>query len=61
MITRLHRFADLLANSVSSTALESGGFPTPAVNSGGRWFETDPDPRIQFEMNRDDRDRHSGG
>jgi hypothetical protein len=41
--------------------MESGGFTTPAVNSGGRWLETDPDPRIRFEMNRDDRDRRSGG
>jgi len=40
--------------------MESGGLPTPAVNSGGRWFETDSDPRIRFEMNRDDRDRRSG-
>jgi hypothetical protein len=42
------------------SATESGGFPTPAVNSGGRRFETDPDPRIRFEMNRDDRDRRAG-
>jgi hypothetical protein len=34
-------------------------FPAPAVRSGGRWFETDPDPRIRFEMNRDDRDRRA--
>ena len=34
-------------------------FATPAVRSGGRWFETDPDPRIRFEMNRDDRDRRA--
>ena len=44
-----------------ASATEFGGFATPAVNSGGRWFETDPDPRIRFEMNRDDRDRRSGG
>jgi hypothetical protein len=32
----------------------------PAVRSGGgRWPETDPDPRIRFEMNRDDRDRRA--
>jgi hypothetical protein len=30
-----------------------------AVRSGGRWLETDPDPRIRFEMNRDDRDRRA--
>jgi hypothetical protein len=34
-------------------------FPGPAVRSRGRWFETDPDPRIRFEMNRDDRDRRA--
>jgi hypothetical protein len=39
--------------------MEAGGFPTPAVNSGGR-FETDWDPRFRFEMNRDERDRRSG-
>ena len=44
-----------------ASATESGGFSTPAANSGGRWFETDPDPGIRFEMNRDDRDRRSGG
>jgi hypothetical protein len=27
----------------------------------GRPFETDPDLRIRFEMNRDDRDRRLGG
>lgn len=42
----------------SASEFDSSG---PAVRSGGRWFETDPDPRIRFEMNRDDRDRRSGG
>jgi hypothetical protein len=32
----------------------------PAPQSG-RPFETDPDPLIRFEMNRDDRDRRLGG
>ena len=45
VVTRLHRFADLLANSVSGTALESAGFPTPAANSSGHWFETDQGQR----------------
>jgi hypothetical protein len=48
-------------SNARASATESGGFPTPAVNSGGRRFETDPDPHIRFEMNRDDRDRRSGG
>jgi len=55
-----HLKARVPANARGS-ATESGGFPTPAVNSGGRRFETDPDPHIRFEMNRDDRDRRSGG
>jgi hypothetical protein len=54
-----HPKARVPANARGS-ATESGGFPTPAVNSGGRRFETDPDPRIRFEMNRDDRDRRAG-
>jgi hypothetical protein len=54
-----HLKARVPANARGS-ATESGGFPTPAVNSGGRRFETDPDPRIRFEMNRDDRDRRAG-
>ena len=48
-------------SNARASATEFGGFPTPAVNSGGHLFETDPDPRIRFEMNRDDRDRRSGG
>ena len=47
-------------SNARASATESGGFATPAVNSGGRWLETDPDPRIRFEMNRDDRDRRNG-
>ena len=43
------------------SAADSDVFAGPAVRSGGRWLETDPDPRIRFEMNRDDRDRRSGG
>jgi hypothetical protein len=54
-----HPKARVPANARGS-ATESGGFATPAVNSGGRWLETDPDPRIRFEMNRDDRDRRNG-
>jgi hypothetical protein len=54
-----HLKARVPANARGS-ATESGGFTTPAGNSGGRWFETDPDPRIRFEMNRDDRDRRAG-
>jgi hypothetical protein len=31
------------------------------VSPRGRPFETDPDPNIRFEMNRDDFDRRHGG
>ena len=36
---------------------------TPLNSSprGGRFFETDPDPRIRFEMNRDYFDHREGG
>jgi hypothetical protein len=46
------------ANALGSIAARDV-FPGPAVRSRGRWFETDPDPRIRFEMNRDDRDRRA--
>jgi hypothetical protein len=36
--------------------------PATVVAPRGRPFETDPDPSVRFEMNRDDFDRrHSGG
>jgi hypothetical protein len=39
-----------------------GGARGAAVSTRGRPFETDPDPNIRFEMNRDDFDRrHNGG
>ena len=44
-----------------ASAADSNVSSESAARSGGRWFETDPDPRIRFEMNRDDRDRRSGG
>jgi len=50
-----------LPSDARGSAVDSDVFPVPAVRSGGHWFETDPDPRIRFEMNRDDRDRRSGG
>jgi len=53
-----HLKARVPANAHGSAAA-SDAFPGPAVRSGGRWFETDPDPRIRFEMNRDDRDRRA--
>jgi len=53
-----HLKAGVPANAHGSVAAPDA-FPRPAVRSGGRWFETDPDPRIRFEMNRDDRDRRA--
>jgi hypothetical protein len=53
-----HLKARVPANARGSVATPDA-FAGPAVRSGGRWVETDPDPRIQFEMNRDDRDRRA--
>ena len=53
-----HLKARVPANAHGSIAAPDF-FPAPAARSGGRWFETDPDPRVRFEMNRDDRDRRA--
>jgi hypothetical protein len=53
-----HLKANLPANAHGSVVAPDA-LPGPAARSSGRWFETDPDPRIQFEMNRDDRDRRA--
>ena len=53
-----HLKATVPANARGSVAA-SDTFSGPAVRSGGRWLETDPDPRIRFEMNRDDHDRRA--
>jgi hypothetical protein len=37
-----------------------GGIRGAVVSPRGRPFETDPDPNIRFEMNRDDFDRRHG-
>jgi len=39
----------------------SGGVSAIVTPQRGRPFETDPDPNIRFEMNRDDFDRRRGG
>ncbi len=54
-----HQKAKVPSNARGSVA-DPDVFSGPAVRSDGRWFETDPDPRIRFEMNRDDRDRRAG-
>jgi hypothetical protein len=51
-----HLKARVPANAQGSVAAPDA---FPAVRSGGRGLETDPDPRIRFEMNRDDRDRRA--
>ena len=38
-----------------------GGSPATVVSPRARPFETDPDPNVRFEMNRDDFDRRHGG
>ncbi len=43
-----------------SGAEASSSYPRPALRPA-RPFETDPDPRIRFEMRRDDFDRRLGG
>ena len=58
--------AALLIASIASVEAyaQSGGylaparFPTPALNPAARWFETDPDPRIRFEMKKIPRDTY---
>jgi hypothetical protein len=42
------------AHAAAATPLN----PSPRT---GRFFETDPDPRIRFEMNRDNYDHREGG
>jgi hypothetical protein len=37
-----------------------GGTRGAVLSAPGRPFETDPDPKIRFEMNRDDFDRRHG-
>jgi hypothetical protein len=49
-----------LNRGFSPAAGASSAFPRLAPRPG-RPFETDPDPHIRFEMNRDDNDRRLGG
>jgi hypothetical protein len=37
-----------------------GGIRGAVISPRGRLFETDPDPNVRFEMNRDDFDRRHG-
>ena len=38
-----------------------GSVTGTTMSPRARPFETDPDPNVRFEMNRDDRDRRAGG
>jgi hypothetical protein len=50
-----------LQKKLPSAAFGSAdGFRGAVVSPRGRPFETDPDPNIRFEMNRDDFDRRHG-
>jgi hypothetical protein len=50
-----------LQKKLPSAAFGStGGIRGTVVSPRGRPFETDPDPNIRFEMNRDDFDRRHG-
>jgi hypothetical protein len=50
-----------LQRKLPSSAFGSvGGIRGAVISSPSRPFETDPDPNIRFEMNRDDFDRRHG-
>jgi hypothetical protein len=50
-----------LQKKLPSAAFGSvGGIRGAVISPPGRPFETDPDPNIRFEMNRDDFDRRHG-
>lgn len=54
---RIHDFRSGLPRG----ARASSAVPRISAPQAMRPFETDPDARIRFEMNRDDRDRRLGG
>jgi hypothetical protein len=47
--------------SYAPGARASASAPWISAPRAGRSSQTDPDPRIRFEMNRDDHDRRLGG
>jgi hypothetical protein len=53
---RQHSQRKLLLDGFGS----AGGIRGAVVSPRGRPFETDPDPNVRFEMNRDDFDRRHG-
>lgn len=55
------RQIDDARNGVPRGARASSTAPSHYAPPAGRPFETDPDPHVRFEMNRDDRDRRLGG
>jgi hypothetical protein len=48
--TQSKRLKARVPTNVKGSAIGSGSFPTPALNYAAGWFETNPDPRIRFEM-----------
>jgi hypothetical protein len=59
--TASHHACGYANQSYSPGARASAPAPWISAPLAGRPFQTDPDPRIRFEMNRDDRDRRLGG
>jgi hypothetical protein len=58
---QLQRLRKQLPSNAFGSAAGSAAVPHSLVSPRGRPFETDPDPNVRFEMNRDDRDRRAGG
>jgi hypothetical protein len=54
--TQSKRLKARLPSNVNAS--DSGGFPTPALAVGGRWFKTDPVPRVRFKMKEIARHAH---
>ena len=58
---QLQRLKKQLPSNAFGSAAGAAAVPHSLVSPRGRPFETDPDPNVRFEMNRDDRDRRAGG
>jgi hypothetical protein len=56
--TQSKRLKARVPANVKGSVIGSGGFPTPALNRAARWFATDPDLRIRFEMKKIPRHTH---
>jgi hypothetical protein len=58
--TQLQRLKRQLPSNAYGSVAGSAAVPRALGTPRGRPFETDPDPNVRFEMNRDDRDRRAG-